>query len=675
MAAAGERAGKMLDLTLIGGITIAADGAPVELKNRKARALLLLLALSPNRTSSRERTYGMLWPNSSVKKAQNSLRSELATTSGVLEQAGCAALRRERTELSLDPDLCRVDTDSLRQAVEPGADIPEIMLSRARIADEIGVGFEDLLGDWIYVRRQEIHNELARGLEARLEAETGDEPRIRAIARALFTLDPTHEIACQALMRSHARAGNRSAALQIYSELWRELESEHDEEPSDTTQELYLAIKTKEFTEIAPPASPAPAPASPAPVAGPAHQPIALYLPPPDTELLTDDQRRLALGLYRELTGSLIKFREWRVHTQMPAEIEHGNTDYVLWTTFSDDGPSVALSFTLSLLDQSQIIWGETELIAARAPFSFQNRVIRRLAGSLSHYMSADRLTRFHARGDVDLDSYDRWLRSQELFESYQGKSWQRAEEILASIIARDPDFSRAYSSMAQLENSRHLAVPGFRRTEESRRRALEFSDAAVQIDPLDARAHLSRAWSLSMAGRYQQVEAVFESAVRLNRNDPWTLISSALGMAFVDQLDVARELLEQAMDAGLADKPVHTAYIGTLNFLLGDFRSCVSAVDRAGTAIHNLPGWKTAALVQMGDTVGAERTASEFVTQTAQRWQAAEAADARTVGEWFLHCFPLRNRDVWERLRYGLLAAGLDVADAEPPLPGETGD
>lgn len=668
----------LLVLSTIAGFSASTEHGPVEIRSRKSQAMLLFLALSPQMSSSRERVYGMLWPDVPLTQAQDSLRREVWTARRALNQSRCDVLVSSRLNLALKPDCCRADIEELLAAAAGGGPIPEMMLSHARIADEIGAGLEDLMGEWLYIRRQEIHNRLAFALEARLAAGLPDLKTRLDVARALFKLDPTHELACQALMRSLAETGNRAGALQAYSELWNELGSQHDDEPSAATQALYVAIKSQgpQVSEggVAEPPLPAAAAHLPATTVATRRgstdaRPIAIYAPTPETGALSDDRRRLVAGVHGDLVGCLIRFREWRIHTSTPSAVDVTGDDYVLLANVSESSAELALTFTLRSLREDQIVWSETEEIRAGSPLKMQKRIVHRLAISLNVYISADRLARFRAQGDVDLDVYDRWLRSQELFQSYRGGSWKRAEELLASIIAREPGFSRAYSAMAQLENSRHLAVPGLQRTEAARLRALEFSEAAVQFDPLDNRAHLSRAWSLAMAGRYQQVEVVFESAVRLNPYDPWTLTSAALGMAFVGQTDLARALLEQAEQAGISDRPVYTAYLGTLHFLLENYPACIAAVDRAGDAIHNLPGWKAAALALMGEREAARRVASDFALMSADRWQGAVEPSPEAVANWFLHCFPIRRASVWMTLRHALEDAGLATGAASSPF------
>ena len=57
-------------------------------------------------------------------------------------------------------------------------------------------------------------------------------------------LDPTHEEAARALIRTRVAAGDMAGALdRLYKGLWTLLENEYDVEPSKKTQELIARIK------------------------------------------------------------------------------------------------------------------------------------------------------------------------------------------------------------------------------------------------------------------------------------------------------------------------------------------------------------------------------------------------------------------------------------------------
>jgi hypothetical protein len=81
-------------------------------------------------------------------------------------------------------------------------------------------------------------------LEAQLRCTSHSPEAGKRIARALFQIDPTHEIACQKLMQACMASGNAGGARAAYKMLWERLDDEFDIEPSTATQQLVVAIKS-----------------------------------------------------------------------------------------------------------------------------------------------------------------------------------------------------------------------------------------------------------------------------------------------------------------------------------------------------------------------------------------------------------------------------------------------
>ena len=75
-----------LAVSLVGRLSIRFQGRPVELRTRKAAAVLGYLALSETKQESRERLVGLLWSRSDEEKARASLRQVIRELRTVLER-------------------------------------------------------------------------------------------------------------------------------------------------------------------------------------------------------------------------------------------------------------------------------------------------------------------------------------------------------------------------------------------------------------------------------------------------------------------------------------------------------------------------------------------------------------------------------------------------------------
>src|SRR5579884_2492282 len=107
-----------LVLSLVGRLSIRFQGRPVELRTRKAAAVLGYLALSETKRESRERLVGLLWSRSDEEKARASLRQVIRELRTVLGEAGFDGLSAGRLSIGLDPERVAVDIESLLQLAQ-----------------------------------------------------------------------------------------------------------------------------------------------------------------------------------------------------------------------------------------------------------------------------------------------------------------------------------------------------------------------------------------------------------------------------------------------------------------------------------------------------------------------------------------------------------------------------
>jgi tetratricopeptide (TPR) repeat protein len=291
-----------------------------------------------------------------------------------------------------------------------------------------------------------------------------------------------------------------------------------------------------------------------------------------------------------------------------------------------------------------------------------QRRAVRQVTMALNVKVSTDRLMRLVREPEVEHGIIDRLLRAQSMIDTFGSENRKKAAEILEQIIREAPDFSPAYSSLAQIYNADHIAFPGVFRDPENERRSLELATKAVRLDPLDSRAQLCLGWSLIMAKHYAYAEIPIRSACELNENDPWTLISSALVLAFCANFDRARDLAAQALDLSLSPPPGHWGYLTDLYFLCGDYEDCISAGVLAGDVPCARSAWVAAALFHLGRKSEAAEEAQHFLTRIRANWFGAVPTTDAMIGRWFLHLYPIRHREDWERLRDGIAGAGVPV-------------
>jgi DNA-binding SARP family transcriptional activator len=665
-----SRSRSILQISMFGGVTIAYGGLEVRLNIRKMQALLAFLALERTR-STRDQLIGRLWSDVPEDNARASLRQNIYQLRQTLSDVGCDYLVSDKLGLELVPYSLETDVDAVLQAAERG-EVHPLLLGHTRISETLLLNLEDIdpsFQDWLRAKRQILHDRLVRLLERAAAQEEQDAAAKIDIAQAILNLDPTHEEACRILMRSRAENGDVAGALKVYKALWDLLAADHDMEPSDTTQDLVAKIKIGSIVSNArAPAAesrPTPREQAPAPVLPEAPARISLLINAFRMDGVQADSVHLVHGFRHHLIASLVRFREWYVTDRaLPRATTNPlpaiSSQYELDATILQAKSTARIVLTLKETGRDIYFWSDTyELILSRW-FETQQDVVRRIASSLNVHSSQERLARLSSQPDVSLIAYDRWLRGQATIMRFSSDNWRSAEQLFRDTIREAPNFASAYSSLAQINNVAHITQPGVYRTRERERETIDLGRTAVRLDPLDSRAHLCLGWAYMMAKEYDQAPGHFNLACQLNDNDPWTLISASLAHSFGGSPDQAKAMSALAFEQSLFPTRVMWGYDVTSRFLWGDYEGCVTASKHAANIILNLPAWAAAALHHLGQRDKAREQANAFLEMTRASWrQDTPASDAAMV-RWLLHSFPIARRDDWERLRKGVMGAGL---------------
>jgi DNA-binding SARP family transcriptional activator len=671
-----------LSVSLVGRPSIMFGGRLVELRTQKASAVLSYLALTEAKHASRERLVGLLWSRSDEEKARASLRQVVRELRTAFEGAGYGGFSAGRLGIHLDPEKVEVDLESIIRLAESGSVHP-LLLNTPDFGARILEGMDDLdpsFRIWVLAKRQTIHDRLMRSLGAGLVAKEVAAGAKTEIATAIVNLDPTHEEACCHLMRVHAEQGDVAGALRIYKALWDLLDRDYGMEPSSAAEELVARIKLGAFER--PPSGLVTQLESHGRVVTTGHgasdRPIAaeigtgtsaricLVLRPFQMHGVDSDHAHLVQGFSLHLAACLVRFREWSVIDRPPAMVALPRPDlapqYCIETTAYQAGAEINMVMVLRDEATGIYVWSESLRLGLDSWFETQQRIIRRIATSLNVQLSVERLMRLAGEPDVSLDVYDRWLRGQSLHFKYDAESWQRAVTIFRDAIRENPTFSPCYSSLVQMNNIEHFVHPGFFRDLGKAKATLELAQRAVQLDPVDSRAHLCCGWSYVMALREAEAAPHMELACELNDNDPWTLLSSALYCAFCGSTERALVRAEQSLALSPAPPYLGWGYHGIIRFLRGDYAGALEAIDRAEGVIKTLPAWRAAALFHLGQSDTAQEEAKRFLNGIRSFWVGSSAPTDEAIARWVLQAHPISVRLRWEALRDGLRGAGLAV-------------
>lgn len=246
-------------IRLIGAFGVVRAGrvlTDAEIGSRKARALLALLAVEPDRSTNVDHIVVILWDDA---RPLDPPKNVAALVSRLRRSFGPEVIVRDRAGYRLGDHL-RVDLHDAaamvrRAELRSGCDGPTRAFAAARRALRVldgGRVLEDYPGaDWADSARS-LHGSLvrrARHTVAALALRLRDIPSARTAAEEAMVDDALDEVACRYLMQAHMAAGEPARALDAYERLRTGLANELGTNPAESTQDLHLAILRGQTTQ------------------------------------------------------------------------------------------------------------------------------------------------------------------------------------------------------------------------------------------------------------------------------------------------------------------------------------------------------------------------------------------------------------------------------------------
>jgi DNA-binding SARP family transcriptional activator/tetratricopeptide (TPR) repeat protein len=225
-----------LDVRLLGDFSAEHGGVPLPaLRTGRIQSLLTLLLLRRGVPQQRKALAFLFWPETTDAQAQTNLRTVVHRLRNALPDAD-RLLRVDRNSVLWLPDApCRLDVAAFEAGTAEGAPLPALIAALELYRGELLPGCYD---DWIVPDRERLAGRFRRACAdacARLE-EAREYAAALAVARRAARAQPLDEEWARRLMRLHALAGDRAAALRAYAACEAALAAELGVEPEAETR-------------------------------------------------------------------------------------------------------------------------------------------------------------------------------------------------------------------------------------------------------------------------------------------------------------------------------------------------------------------------------------------------------------------------------------------------------
>ncbi|MEZ5831135.1 MAG: BTAD domain-containing putative transcriptional regulator [Dongiaceae bacterium] len=667
----------MLTAHLLGGFNLSDPlGRDVSPRSRKARGLLGYLLLSDLGVERREKLAGLLWSESTIDQAYDSLRHCVAELRRLGEDSGTPFLDADRQSIRIDRTQIKCDVTDLKANLaaariadcRPLLSVPDLTLMAGAEADD------PTFDNWLLVERERNSEILVREMLELLHR-PGIESRDRIdLASAIQRLDPYQEDAVRIYMEQLMAEGNIAGATAYFERYRSRLLREYEVEPSEELLDFVEGLTARANKADHRPKPAAVMRPQPAPVAQPVESirgvPViaVLWLPgaPPTEEL-----RVVVDAFAHALISTLCRFKDWTVIAATESvqtkslnsteaalgELAQRNVDYALLTSVTSVAGASAINVRLLECENRAVLISDQYPASSENWLAALNDICCRIASRTQISLTAARLRRSSGSSAKQREAYDLWLEGEVMSRLFERETQDKAIDLFSRALQLDPNLSSAYGGWAGVLNSRWIVYPGQRQDEKEREQAYQLAKRAVALDPLNSRNQADLGWTHLLAHRFEPAELHFGLAFDLNPSNPDNVLACALASAFCGYHDRARQLCRRAFDLHPFPQPFYFGYRVSIDFLSRDFAACIEAVKRAPDVFPDIQAWAASAYAHLGDLANARAALARYFTDIRKHWAGPSSPTDADLIAWFVGIFPLRDSADRQLLADGLNA------------------
>lgn len=585
-------------LELLGAFSLhGIDGKSILINSKKNRALLAILALSPNLHATRERLAGLLWGDRGDDQARDSLRQSVAVLRKELGESRESILNLHGDLIELRPDALTVDVaEFLKTRSDENADWLRSVTAvyRGNLLADLVVR-EEAFEEWLTDERRRL-NATAIKLFDRLAAlEIG--PAQIEIAHRLLALDQLREASHRRLMTAYAGQGEIALALQQFDICKNLLEHELGVQPSHETQELKRHIKEGGHRQNSIITSPADPTQSIQVVKGHSTnvRPSLAVLP---FQNIGDDpeQDYFADGVVEDIITALSRFKSFAVIARNSSFVYKGRkvdarqvaselgVRYVMDGSVRRSGIKLRIAAQLVDCQTGSNLWAENFDGIANDIFDFQDRITANVAMLVEPKIQAAEIERSRRERPGSMAIYDIYLKVLPKLASDVDSDSEEAFALLQQALKLEPNNALLLAHAVRVIDFRFsqgkepIDPDNLKQCAEWAYRGLQYAagDSTVMVYCGLALLQTVKDYDLGMA--------VIQTAVDNNPNSLMVVARAGVGHLLCGSLDLAMVYFQRAIQLTPGNVEAHYSMTGIAHaqMILGNYTGAVMWATRS---------------------------------------------------------------------------------------------
>jgi TolB-like protein len=302
------------------------------------------------------------------------------------------------------------------------------------------------------------------------------------------------------------------------------------------------------------------------------------------------DQEYFADGMTEEIITALARLPDLRVVARTSAFAFKGKdadirtigeqlgVRHVVEGSVRRSGERLRVTAQLVSVADGYHVWSETYERDLADVFAIQAEVATRVAEALSVRIGGRSLA---PRRPRELRAYELYLTGRQLFAQRTEASLRRALEYYEQALALEPSYAPALSGIADVLLTR--PVLGFANDQGWYERAREAAEAAVRSDPSLGAAHGSLGRLETAGGRWnwKEAEAHLLRAIELDPGDAFTHLRYGLVLEFQGRVEEGLAQIQRALELDPLS-PFVLLVAGRFAWMTGDPERAIELLRRA---------------------------------------------------------------------------------------------
>ncbi len=321
---------------------------------------------------------------------------------------------------------------------------------------------------------------------------------------------------------------------------------------------------------------------------------------------------------------------------------------YVLEGSVRRGGRRLRISAQLIDATTGHHVWAEKFDRDLDDIFELQDEIVQRITATVAPELERAEQRRSVATKPQNLEVWEYCQRGMSFLYEFTKEGNERAREMFDRAVARDPNYSQAYSGLAYSHHRDRLQQNTDDR-EISIAKCLDAAKRAVTLDPADSNAHSMLALAHVWPDQHELAISEAERALELNPNDAQahTVLGTLLDSTGNSEDGIRK--IEKGLQLNPQD-PGNNVILTLLARAHLNARRYEDAVGSARKALHHLPGYPNANYILAASLGHLDRQAeARAALDECERVQPGFAAKRR---EWKPYSNPADNEHILDGLR-----------------------